>query len=180
MINVLPQEEKKALDKEYRIRLITIWFFLIAILGVFATFLLLPPYVYSQGKIDLLEGQLAAFNESHPELSENDLTAIIGEINSTLHLLDNGKVKVPVSSGVLQPILSLRPKGITFEQIFYTERTTGEQVIEIHGRATLRSVLQSFKDGLEADTRIKSVNLPISNFVKPSNIEFSVTIEMKK
>jgi hypothetical protein len=111
IINVLPISEKILLRKEYILRLVTTFLFILSILFITATLLLLPSYTFSQSKIVTLEAQVSEFNLSHPELDENDLRKIITEINSTLVIIDAGKSKRDTYNDVFKTLLSIRPIG---------------------------------------------------------------------
>ncbi len=179
IINVLPISEKKLLRKEYALRLATVSFCLFSILSIVATLLLLPSYTFSQSKAATLEAQVSDFNLSHPELSENDLRKIISEINQTLIILDAGKSKRIVSVDVFNTILSLRPLGVRFSQVFYMEDGDGKGTLEIRGNAIDRTALKALETAFESDPHIASVDLPVSSFTKRINIDFVLKVVMK-
>ncbi len=179
MINVLPTEEKQSIKKEYYLRLATIHFFFIALMALVASGLLVPSYLYSNTKIDLLKNRLAEMNKTQPDLNEEDLSKIISDINNTLLLLYKGNSKYDISNNVLGTILALRTPGVTFNHIGYIERNDANRIVEVLGIAQSREALRVFQDKLEKDPRIAGVDLPISNFTKRTNIDFKVTIKMK-
>jgi hypothetical protein len=83
-----------------------------------------------------------------------------------------------VSETVLKSILENRPTGIKFTQIFYNERPEA-RILEVHGIATDRAILRNFKSTLDANKAFSKVDLPISNFIERSDINFTVVITIK-
>jgi len=179
MINVLPLQEKNNLKKEYRVRLLSVVLLFVFLLGVISTFLLMPAYIASTAKVDFLEQKLESFNVLHPEISTDDLSKIVGDINETLNLLKNGTPPRNVSNDVLLQILKLRPENILLNQILYSEKPDKSGSVIIYGIAKDREALYSFKSVLESNTSIESVDLPISSFVKRTNINFNLTVKTK-
>ena len=178
-MNVLPLEEKKNIKKEYRLRLLGTIFFALFILALTATVLLLPSYISSQTKMNLLEEKLAALNALHPEISQNDLSKIASDINATLALLDKGKPIRNISEDLLAKVFLARPAKMSLNQILYSERTDKVGILELHGIAPDRASLYVFKTSLESIPTVASVDLPISNFVKPSDIPFVINVKTK-
>lgn len=179
MINVLPQNEKQLLRKEYQLRLLSVCLLLVTIIGVFASVALFPSYVASKNKETLLEAKLMELNKTNPDISITDLDAAIKKINNSLVVLSANKSRRVVSQDVLDPLLALRTKGIQLGQILYTERPDGVVLMDVHGVASNRVTLQEFKAALTASGKFTTVDLPISNFVQKSNINFTITIIIK-
>lgn len=179
MLNLLPKEQKKILKHEYEIRLLSVIFIMVTILGIFATLLILPSYFFSSSKETLVEKSLEDFNRNNPETKVDDLNKINADINSKLKVLDTKWPNDILVDETFKDLLSLVPKGITLTQFLYNENSDNNKVFEIHGQASSREVLQDFKTILENDTRFKDLNLPISNFVKKSKIDFTLSFSVK-
>ncbi len=178
VINVLPKPKKKALYWEYWKRYATVALSFFALAGVLATVLTSPSYFFSESKYELAEDRLEAFNVANPEIATQNLDSAINDINSKLILL-SGKSSTEISDSVLGSILSMRPKGIIYNQILYNEKSSDVRVLELHGVATDRTVLRNFKSALDSNPLFAKVDLPISNFIERSNINFTVSITMK-
>jgi type IV pilus assembly protein PilM len=179
MINVLPEGEKKALRKEYWMRYVSVTLSLFALTAAFATLLLFPSYYFSKSKTLVAENRLEAFNRANPEIASHNLDAILADTNSKLALLASTRLDSPVSDVILSDIVALRPKGIVLSQILYNEPTDKVKAIEIRGTASDRATLRTFKSSLDANPHFSLVTLPISNFLEPSNIHFSISITVK-
>lgn len=179
MINVLPENEKVLLRKEYRIRLVTVVLFIVSILLVGGLLLLTPFYILAQDKITALEIRLKQYNQSRSDSSTDDLTKIISEINQNLELLNSEPPKTGIVENVLNPILSARPVNIKISRIFYSIKTDGKRMVELNGVAVDRTALRNFEDSLKKNPNIESTKLPVSNFTKKSDIDFSINITFK-
>lgn len=179
MINVLPENEKVLLRKEYRIRLVTVVLFIVSILLVVGVFLLTPFYILAQDKITALEIQLKQYDQSKTDSSADDLTKIISEINQNLELLNSEPSRTSIVDNVLSPILSARSNNIKISRIFYSIKMDGKSMVELNGIAVDRVALRSFEDALRKNPNIESTKLPVSNFTKKSDIDFSINITLK-
>lgn len=179
VINVLPCQEKKSLRREYWMRFFTMLLNLIALIGVLSIFLLSPSYFLSQLKENLIENRLEVFNKENPELATNDVEKIIKDINSKLGLLNSENPPYQVNDKVIDSILSSRTDGITFSQISFNKKTADSTILEVHGVANNRDSLRNFKTVLDGNENFTEVNLPISNFLEKSNLNFIISITLK-
>ena len=177
MINVLPEELKKKLRKEYWIRLASVVVSFLALSSVIAIALVFPSYFFSVEKSNIANSKLEAFNQANPEVATNDLNKSITDINSKLALLSPAKNQALMSDVLFDNLLLNLPKGIALFQISYNEGTT--KTIEVHGKAIDRITLRNFKTSLDNNPNILEANLPISDFLEKSNINFTISIKIK-
>jgi hypothetical protein len=178
MVNILPENEKVLLHKEYRLRLVTVCLFMLSFLLTVAFFLLIPFYVLSDNKINALNIQLGQYNIANSDGSENNLTKVITEINQNLDLLNSNQKENNFTKDILSSILSNRPAGVKFSRLFYSTSVEGKRTVEINGQATDRTVLRSFEETLRKNKYVESTKLPVSNFTKRSDIDFSINITL--
>ncbi len=81
---------------------------------------------------------------------------------------------------VLLPVLESRPASITISQFLFSySGVESNAKLDLHGVATDRTALQSFKTVLEKTGKFTNVEVPISNFVKKTNIDFTISLYMK-
>jgi len=115
-------------------------------------------------------------NEPVPLIDQNSLATIEG-LNKKLSLIEKAeKNKYFVSQKIINEIILKKTSDIKIEQIFYENSISGGKKISIRGVSPSRERLLLFRRALEDDATFKKVDLPISNFVKGSNIEFSLTL----
>jgi hypothetical protein len=85
-----------------------------------------------------------------------------------------------VSDKVINGIVLRKVPSIKITQILYENNEVDggvkDKKISISGIAPNREVLLAFRRSLEDDVLFQQVNLPISNFVKGSNIKFFMTL----
>jgi hypothetical protein len=152
--------------------------FLSAIVAIYI-FLLLPSYFFSLSKQNLSEGRLDAFNSSNKDLPNLDLSSTIVGINRKLDLLSSFKSGYSFYDDILATVLSNRIKGITFSQLLFNIRKDRSLVLEVHGEASDRETLRNFKIMVDKNPKVASTNLPMSNFLEKSNLNFTMSIVMK-
>lgn len=179
IINILPEKDKKFLLIEYWERFFTTFLFLSIIVLIWASILLFPSYLFSQTKENLANKTLELFNKQNPELINMDINKSIENINLKLNILNNGKADYNVSNKVLDNILSSRIDGITFSQILFNKKVSGDSLVEIHGFAKDRDSLRGFKNKLESNENFFSVDLPISNFLEKTDLNFTISLILK-
>lgn len=178
LINVLPLEQKHSLKKEYWMRLSVVTTSLLSLMCIIATVLLLPPYFFSSTKSTLAEARLEAFNSANTETETQNLDTSIVDINKKLVLLTRTP-QTHTSETVIGGLLEDRVQGITYSQILYSENAEDSKVIELHGESTDRNSLYAFKSKLSTNTAFTNIKLPISNFIEPKDINFTISIDVK-
>lgn len=179
IVNVLPETEKKFLNEEYWKRFATTFLmFLSSIVAIFI-FLLLPSYFFSLSKQNIAESRLDTFNSNNKDLPNLDLSSTIVGINKKLDLLSSFKSGYSFYNNILSTVLSNKTKGITFSQLLFNIRKDRSLVLEVHGVALDRETLRNFKIMVDKNPKVASTNLPMSNFLEKSNLNFTMSIVMK-
>lgn len=179
MINLLPEKEKKQLKQEYIFRLLIVSFSLVSILALVASLFLAPSYKYSVLKESITQNNLETFNAQNPQIDIENLNNEIAITNKKLSFIISKKSNISVSEDVIEKILALRTAGISFNHLSYNFIDEKNISINIIGVATNRTSLRSLKDALTADPLFASVDLPISNFIKPTDIDFNISLVLK-
>jgi hypothetical protein len=176
MINLIPNEEKKAKVKDFYFRLTVVLFFILGFSAVIASITILPAYFLSAVKKNVAVSKLETKKkESLPPLDQEALTAASDLENKLVIAETNKQRKYVVSQEVVSKILLKKMADIKISEISYTEGPKGKQ-ISLAGTAPNRERLLMFRKILEDDLSFKEVDLPISNFIRGSNIEFSLTL----
>jgi hypothetical protein len=173
MINLIPKEEKKKMTTDFRYRLATLFFATLDFCLLVAVIAILPAYLNSSINNSSIATQLETQkNKPLPVLGEQSLS-IIKDMNSKIITVENAeKNKFPVSTKVINAILINKRADIKITQIVYENDPAAGKKIKITGTAPSREVLLLFREALERSPSFKSVDLPISNFIKGANIEF--------
>lgn len=176
-INVLPEELKKNLHKEYWVRFASLVTSFIALTGVIATLLVLPAYLFSIERANFANSSLEKFNQENPEITNTDLNKSIDDINKKVSLLSSKKNMPVVEDFLLKNLIANLPNGIIVSNISYNDGAV--KTVNIIGQAKDRVTLRNFKASLDANPKIAEANLPISDFLDKANIDFNIVIKMK-
>lgn len=177
MINLIPKKEKENMVIDFYFRFTILIIIMLDFCILIAIFSLLPPYFISSMKYSLSSVNLEnKKSEPLPPLDENSL-ALVKDINNKLSLIEKfEKNKFRPSVKVINAILLKKSSDIKITQILYEKEGVAEKKISITGIAPSREALLSFREALEGSSNLKDVNLPISNFVKGSNINFNLSL----
>lgn len=181
IMNVLPQEEKNIINREYWKRFIIVFLILCSFIIGVASLLMLPSYFFSVTKQGIAEEKLEEFNQNNKDLvKSSDLDSTINDINKKLELLSNKSNQTySVSDSILATVLSSRPDDVTFSQILFNQRKDKSLYVEVYGKAKDRTALKKLKTNIDSNPKVLSSNLPISNFLEKNNLDFNISIVMK-
>lgn len=176
MINLIPNEEKKKKLKDFYFRLLVTFFTVTGFSILIATVAILPAYFLSEAKRNLSYVKFDSDKEEAP-LAESTLT-MAEEIEKRLSLIEETKdASYPVTEKVIGQILLHKMGDIKINSITYLNDAKGKSV-NITGTAPSRERLLIFRQRLEEDRAYQRVDLPISNFVRGSNINFSMSLTL--
>ena len=115
-------------------------------------------------------------SEPIPKLDEQTV-AVLNNLNSKLDLVEKIKEnRYLISEKVIKEVVSRKIPGIEITHIFYENSPINGKKISISGLASSRERLLLFRQSFENYTIFKKVDLPISNFVKGSNIQFNLNL----
>jgi len=176
MLNLIPNQEKKKKVKDFYFRLIVVAFFVLAFCILLAILTAAPAYILSASKRNLAENRLQELTGGVlPTLDEN-LETNIAQINQKMALIEKArKDKYLISQKIINEISARKLPGMKIYQISYEEGVDGKKA-EVRGVAGSREELLNFRRALESDSAFQKVELPISNFIKGTDIEFYLTL----
>ncbi len=177
MINLIPREERKRMLKDFRYRLLVLFLVVLSagiLIGIIA---ILPAYFISGAKVNFINAKIEIQNEEPLSVKGEQALSAIKNINEEIAIVESAeKRKFLPSASVVNAILIKKRLDIKITKITYENEAIGGKKISITGTAPSRAVLLLFRQSLEDSAAFKSVDLPISNFVKGSNIEFSLSL----
>lgn len=163
--------------KNFYFRLVVVLFVALGFSFIFGIFALAPSYFLIYFKEDAIEQGLA-LEKSQP-IPESSLEAVasVEDLYKKLEIVESSQTsKFLLSEKVVNEIISQKMLDIKLNQIFYENvPTTGKKIV-LRGTAPSRERLLTFRLALEQSANFKKVDLPISNFVKGSNIQFSMNL----
>ncbi len=177
MINLIPTIVRNAVIKEYWLRVLSVFLFMISVVAAVITFLFLPVYVLVSTQVDVYaqSAMQAAERVADFDVSAKTLT----DANQLAEKILEQK-KVENFSTIIKLVESLQPVGITINAIELSR--SGETVasVKVDGLADTRNNLAAFRDILLQHESISDVILPISNLAKERDIEFSLALVLNE
>ena len=144
----------------------------------------LPSYFFSSVKNNSENTRLQTQTKESVPLVNPETLSSIKDLNDKLSLIEKTQDnKFVVSEKVINAIILKKMSSIKITNIAYENSTLkgatnkkASKKISIQGYAPSREVLLSFRQALENSVTFKQVDLPISNFVKGSNIQFYLSL----
>lgn len=177
MINLIPKTEKDNNTKVFYYRILVL-FLLVLGFSVFVGLIsMLPAYFVANAKDVAVNKKLELQKAEPAPLLSLETNAIVKKINAKLVLIENaGKEQFFISQKIINAIVLNKMPEIKITNIYYENDKEKGKKVYIEGVAPSREALLSFRLALEGDKSFKQVDLPISNFVKGSNIQFSLSL----
>lgn len=154
--------------------------FAIGFIGLASSVLLSPAYLLAVSKFNTADEQLAALEKKYGNSAqEKEISGQIREINNKITLLSSGDTSLRLAPPeAIVSILGLKESTIKIFSLTYDLTARKDRVV-LTGTAADRDSLSNFFETLKKDPLIDNVTLPISSYVKSTNIDFSVVIERK-
>ena len=183
MLNFLSEQAKKGVKKEYYARVFLLFLYTICLLAVYSISAIFPTYTFSLNERSRLAQEVQINNLETSKCSEDETNCSdplmqIKSTNSFLDVLkDDNRTFVSVP---LMEVLSKKNNGIKITSIKYLGETSGQYSFSINGLSKSREELLAFSSNLKKDVRFTKISLPISDFVKSVDINFVLTINVKK
>lgn len=181
MLNILLVTEKKKILNEYRLRLGVVAMFALGALVFSSLVLLVPSYLLAVSKNIAAQKDLEVL-QAKDNFGEQwkGINKKIIDTNKRIELFlktdTSGVVLLP--SEAVKKILSVKGNAIRIVSFTY-DASDGQERIVVVGTAIDRDKLAKFVEDLKKDPVFTSVTLPISSYVKSTNIDFSIVIERK-
>jgi len=164
-------------------KLVVLFFIMCGIYVLILLVAILPSYFLSSVKRNIVSSKLELQKGEPVLLPDQKTLLVIKDLDRKLSLTETaGNNKFLVSEKVINSIVDRKMSDIKITDISYEndpskakEGSTGK-TISIKGIAPSRERLLLFRQRLEDGASFKRVDLPISNFVKGSNIQFYLNL----
>jgi len=181
MINLIPNQEKKEMIRGFYYRLVVLLFVVLGASFFIMFIAILPSYFLSYTENKIQKNRLEIQTQETVPLPQEETERIINEVDRKLNIIeDRMDEEFLVSTKVINAIILRKMSNIKITNISYEDNSQNGPIqakkISIQGVAPSREVLLAFRQALEDDSNFKNVNLPISNFIKGSNIQFYLTL----
>ncbi len=179
MFTLLPESEKKNIMREYNTRRAVVICAFIFVLGVVASVSLFPSYLLSSARVKEVETQLSRVRESAILNEADALDKTVSQTSKKIESLQFATSTVFVEN-LFEDIVSRRGDSIRIRGFQY-KRSAGKDsgVVSISGIARDRESLLQFTKSLEENPYFDQINLPVSNFARDKNAEFTIEVRGK-
>jgi Tfp pilus assembly protein PilN len=171
MINLIPPAARRNVVREYWIRVISVWMFLMGTGFLVVAALLLPTFVLIRSQINVLS---AASYMVAEKVASYDVSATELKLAST-------QAVILASAGTTTPFsayLSLIEKntgdGIQIRSVDFSRAGVSGGTVVLSGESKTRQALADFRDLMESEGLFTKVDLPISNLIKERDVLFSM------
>lgn len=184
MANLLPFEYKKKNRTEYILRLVVVVMCAAIFLILSSLALLIPSYVRALSQESTAEARLARVESGAKKATalvpgEQDPSARLAKLDEKAELFLRAKKASGISSiptEGIQEVIELKPASLKISSITY-DKAAGREKFIVSGIALHRDDLARFVEDLKKNTSFTKVELPISSYVKSTNISFSIVLE---
>jgi hypothetical protein len=174
MTNILPQEYKRSIKKEYRLRLLTTSMVLLGFLVLGSAVLLIPSYLMSNAVEKTLEGEIVSAESSGASSERTTITEPLYRTKRELEYLAlEGRSRS--FEETVRTIVSIAPAGVSITRIALEE---GDAAVRLSGIAATRGDLLLFNDRIEEEEVFSDVELPVSSLAKGVDISFSMELSL--
>ncbi len=180
MINLLPEEEKELIKREYKRRLIVVIGIFLFISVFSAVILLLPSYLPLSSQKQSFESQLDAAKQRLSREKADEIESSVRGLNDRLAFFSQQGENTRQISALIKQILSVKSPSIKLLTFAYqkgTQEKKNEQML-IQGTATTRNAFLAFTKALETMSGVSEVQSPPANLMKDENLEFNLTIKL--
>lgn len=177
MINLIPQHAKSDITREYWLRVISVWLFIMSGVAAIIAALLVPVYV-------LVNSQISVYAESAKTALDEGAKYNLSSTALVRASQDAAKVltmqEAPQFTSFVALFESHLPEAVSIDRFEFTYDGADLSPISISGKAKTRQALADFREALLTDTSVDTVFLPISNLAQDKDINFTITVTMKK
>lgn len=183
MINLLPHNYREGLKRSYYIQLASLTAIFVGLVVILALAFLVPSYNLSVNKQDKANDTLATM-QTTGGTSDQELPNATQDIGSKLAIFNTQKTFI-FSRDAVEPLvrhseenklIKISAMGFTINKTPATKDQVAKEVttINVSGEAATREALLAFVQSLRQEAHFKGVDVPVSNFVQGSDINFTI------
>ena len=173
------------MQRNFLYRLLVVYLLSISFPILIGLGVMIPSFFLTYQKTNLVDKKLETQQVEPVPLIDQEALAAIADLKNKIKIIENAENnKFVVSEKVINALAakkmpSIKITGIAYENTMSSspdEEPMEVKKIHIEGTAPSREVLLLFRKALEDGAVFKQVDLPISNFIKGSNIQFFLSL----
>lgn len=175
MFNLLPNEEKKELYSTYAIRRVILALLFLFLAGIVICASLIPSFILTKAKeADILQ-QIEFLNASLALKNVNVLNQAIVTARDDVKVLKDFASKGTSVFDLFNKILEKKSENVRLTGILFGVVNAKRQIV-LNGIAKDREALLGFAQSIGREKAFSNISLPVSNFAKNKDIEFSFSV----
>jgi Tfp pilus assembly protein PilN len=179
MINLLPSEDKKKLVLEEKKSLAKVWGLIVLVSLICLVLILLSIRFYILSETDYQKIILEQAQKEDLTMGLEKLNSDVQKYNGILEQLNSFYKKEVYYSQILEDINNiLHPDGLYLTNFSLTRDKNAMIKISLSGYSNTRENLLVFKKNIEQDQKIKNPSFSPTSWVKPKDVDFSLTLEI--
>lgn len=148
---------------------------MVSALIIASLILLIPSYLLAVTKYNSISAQVATqLSGQGTSSQENEIDAKVQDVNKKVSLFlgqSSGRLVLP---DIIVKIIAMKDAAIKIQGFSYDASTRQERFV-ISGIAGDRDGLARFVETLKRSAIFTNVDLPVSSYVKSTNIDFAIT-----
>ncbi|MFZ2500943.1 MAG: hypothetical protein WAW90_03090 [Minisyncoccia bacterium] len=178
LTNLLPQERRDALSRDYFFRLSTVVMVFFTALVIVAAALLAPTYIFLMRSASAKQAHLTSIQSTLSSTDGVKLSASLDDLSNDVAILI-ALSNVPSATRIISSVIAISRPGIVLSGFSYTSASgKGLGTLALSGTAETRNALRGYQIALQEAPFASSVSLPVSAYAKDANIDFVITITL--
>ncbi len=173
MINLLPETEKQFVKSEYSRRRLIIVLFFVFETAVVAALFLVPAFFIARYHLQGLKQTAQILQSNIAIANKQSLSETISLVNKKIATIEQEPSQK--FTEIVDGIAAAKSDGIRITS-FSLQQNASTANMTVKGNAKTRENLLDFSNKLKGNSAYKNVHLPISNFAKDSDIDFTLVI----
>lgn len=193
MSNLLPEQYRKTLVREYKLRRLIVVTWFVFILSLISLAFFVPAFVFikiDESLVGLQDNKSASAPTDAVGNETKNVSKTLAELDRASKIArELGSNPVAFSVYEVMRVLQFKPPSIRINEVAYVNKQTvavddggsagSKIVVTMKGVADTRESLTVFGKFLAARPEFENVDVPISSFTKTTDIDFSLTAEVR-
>ncbi|MGK2848792.1 MAG: hypothetical protein ACSLEX_01870 [Minisyncoccota bacterium] len=176
LLNLLPEDKKRAAQSRIRFRFFLWQFFLLFALEIFYLSILGSiVFILDVQLRGLKQQDISAHSQYVPEQTLGTYQQKFKEINGMVTVINAIDTQHLSFTEIIILLEETLPTTVLIENL-----TTQDYTVLLSGRAATREDLLMFETRLKESACVEKVNIPLSNLFSQENIDFQMDITLKK
>ena len=179
MANLITEKQKKIIKLDYLARLFSVSLLIpTSLLGLFLLAYIVPYYLSVSKKDAITAEQFrSTIGIENKENTGESSVRILNQSLDQMKTVENYSKNSPIPSVYLEKVIKNKNSSIKINKISFSDLKNGSGLISISGISVNREGLVSFIEDLKSKANLTTVESPISNFAKDSDISFVINIK---